>query len=163
DQAEGRGIGSAMITGAEAAQAHPLLDGKAVAAAWDNPLSGRVNPADLTAAYAKGARRRGAKLIESCAPLGIRRHRGRVVGVDTSQGALDADAVVVAAGLWSRNLLRPSGIYLPQWHCEHFYVIAEVTPRLARETPSFVVPEDLLYGREEVGGMMVGFFDENAK
>ena len=71
--------------------------------------------------------------------------------------------VVVAAGLWSRALLRPIGIYLPQWHCEHFYIIAEVVPRLGRETPSFVVPEDLLYGREEVGGMMVGFFDENAK
>ena len=54
-------------------------------------------------------------------------------------------------------------IDLAQWACEHFYVIADVTPRLPRETPSFVAPEDLFYGREEVGGMMVGFFDENAK
>jgi pyruvate dehydrogenase phosphatase regulatory subunit len=70
---------------------------------------------------------------------------------------------VVAAGLWSRGLLRPLDIHLAQWHCEHFYLIAEVSPRLARETPSFVAPEDLLYGREEVGGMLVGFFDENAR
>ena len=54
-------------------------------------------------------------------------------------------------------------IHLAQWACEHFYVIADVTPRLPRETPSFVAPEDLLYGREEVGGMMVGAFDEDAK
>jgi hypothetical protein len=38
-----------------------------------------------------------------------------------------------------------------------------VTPRLTRAVPSFVAPEDLVYGREEVGGMLVGFFDENAK
>jgi glycine/D-amino acid oxidase-like deaminating enzyme len=163
DQAKKRGIGSRMITGAEAATLHPLLNAKAVTAAWYNPLSGRVNPADLTAAYAKGARQRGAKLIEGCAALDIEVCNGRVTGVNTSQGSLSADVVVVAAGLWSRALLRPIGIYLPQWHCEHFYIIAEVAPRLPRETPSFVVPEDLLYGREEVGGMMVGFFDESAK
>src|SRR6185295_18116541 len=163
DEAGRRGIESRMITGKEAAGLHPLLAADAVTAAWHNPLSGRVNPADLTAAYAKGARQRGAKLIEGCAALDIQVRNGRVTGVNTSQGSLNADVVVVAAGLWSRALLRPIGIYLPQWHCEHFYIIAEVAPRLPRETPSFVVPEDLLYGREEVGGMMVGFFDESAK
>ena len=74
-----------------------------------------------------------------------------------------ADIVVVAAGLWSRLLLEPLGVALAQWPCEHFYVIAEVSPRLPRETPSFVAPDDLIYGREEVGKFLVGFFDENAK
>ena len=162
-QAEQRGIGARMLTGAEAARLHPLLDGGAVAAAWLNPLSGRINPADLTAAYAKGARRHGAEILEGCTVTAIRNRNGRVAGVETTQGTFAADTVVVAAGLWSRGLLGPLGIPLAQWHCEHFYVIAEVSPRLARETPSFVVPEDLLYGREEVGGLLVGFFDENAR
>jgi 4-methylaminobutanoate oxidase (formaldehyde-forming) len=140
-----------------------MLDAGAVAAAWFNPLSGRVNPADLTAAYAKAARRHEAHILEGCAATAIRVRSGRVAGVETSQGTIEADAVVVTAGLWSRSLLRPLDIPLAQWHCEHFYLIADVSPRLARETPSFVAPEDLLYGREEVGGMLVGFFDENAK
>src|SRR5262249_9222331 len=88
---------------------------------------------------------------------------GRVRGVETTSGLIEADAVVVAAGLWSRDLLAAVDIPIAQWACEHFYVIAEVTPHLPRETPSFVCPEDLLYGREEVGGMLVGCFDENAK
>jgi len=163
DQAAARGIAARMITGPEAARLHPLLNGEAVAAAWLNPLSGRINPADLTAAYAKGARGHGAKILEGCAAIAIREQNGRVRGVETSQGIFEADAVVIAAGLWSRSLLRPLGIFLAQWHCEHFYLIADVSPRLARDTPSFVAPEDLLYGREEVGGMMLGFFDENAK
>ena len=163
DEAAARGIGARMLSGEEAARLHPLLNGKAITAAWLNPLSGRVNPADLTAAYAKAARRHGAKIVEQCTAEEILTRNGRVAGIGTSAGEMAADVVIVAAGLWSRGLLAKLGIPLAQWHCEHFYMIAEVTPRLPRETPSFVVPEDLLYGREEVGGMMVGCFDENAK
>ncbi len=163
DEAHRRGVESRMLTGKEAARLHPLLDGNAIAAAWFNPLSGRVNPADLTAAYAKGARRRGVQIIENCKALGLSLRNGRVHGVETSTGPIEADEVVMAAGLWSRGLLAPVGVHLAQWACEHFYLIADVTPRLPRETPSFVAPEDLFYGREEVGGMMVGAFDEDAK
>jgi 4-methylaminobutanoate oxidase (formaldehyde-forming) len=162
-QAAGRGIDSRMITGKEAAGLHPLLAADSIAAAWFNPLSGRVNPADLTAAYAKGARRRGVRILENCRATGLSVHNGRVQGVATAAEPIDADDVVVAAGLWSRGLLTAIGVHLAQWACEHFYVIADVTPRLPRETPSFVAPEDLFYGREEVGGMMVGAFDEDAK
>lgn len=162
-EATRRGMSSRMVTGQEAARLHPLLKAESIAAAWFNPLSGRLNPADLTAAYAKGARRRGVRIVENCKALELSLKNGRVAGVKTSTGQLDADDVVVTAGLWSRGLLTPVGVHLAQWACEHFYVIAEVTPRLPRQTPSFVCPEDLIYGREEVGGMMVGFFDENAK
>jgi len=157
------GIESRMITGKEAAGLHPLLAADAITAAWLNPLSGRVNPADLTAAYAKGARRRGARVVENCRVTGLSVRNGRVRGVETAAETIEADAVVVAAGLWSRGLLAGVDVHLAQWATEHFYVIADVTPRLPRETPSFVAPEDLLYGREEVGGMMVGAFDEDAK
>jgi 4-methylaminobutanoate oxidase (formaldehyde-forming) len=163
EQAADRGIESRMIDGKETAGLHPLLAADAIAAAWFNPLSGRVNPADLTAAYAKGARRRGARIVENCRVTGLAVRAGRVRGVETTAETIEADDVVVAAGLWSRALLAAVGVHLAQWACEHFYVIADVAPRLPRETPSFVAPEDLLYGREEVGGMMVGAFDEDAK
>lgn len=162
-QAAARRIDSRMVTGKEAARLHPLLAGDAIGAAWFNPLSGRVNPADLTAAYAKGARRRGVRILENCRATGLSVRNGRARGVATTTDAIEADDVVVAAGLWSRGLLAAVGVPLAQWACEHFYVIADVTPRLPRETPSFVAPEDLFYGREEVGGMMVGAFDEDAK
>jgi 4-methylaminobutanoate oxidase (formaldehyde-forming) len=163
DGARQRGFESRMVTGKEAARLHPLLNGDAIDAAWFNPLSGRVNPADLTAAYAKAARRRGAQIREKCKVTSLVMRDGRVRGVETTDGRIDADEVVISAGLWSRGLLTPIGVHLAQWACEHFYVIADVTPRLPRETPSFVAPEDLLYGREEVGGMLVGAFDEDAK
>ncbi|MGH7124805.1 MAG: NAD(P)/FAD-dependent oxidoreductase, partial [Stellaceae bacterium] len=158
-----RGVEARWIEPAEAAKLNPLLDPAAVDAIWLNSLSGRLNPADLTAAYASAARIAGAALRETVDISGFSTKAGRVTGVETSEGVLSADLVVVAAGLWSRPLLEPLGIALAQWACEHFYMIADVAPRLARETPSFVAPDELLYGREEVGRFLVGCFDENAK
>ncbi|MER9676927.1 FAD-dependent oxidoreductase [Mesorhizobium sp. M0208] len=158
-----RGIEARMLSREEAGRLHPLLDPASAALFWLNPLSGRVNPADLTAAYARGARQRGARIVENCRATGLEIRSGRIVGVSTSTGPIAADAVVVAGGLWSRLLLASSGIALPQWSVEHFYVIADVTPRLAASTPSILMSERRMYGREEAGGMLVGFFDENAK
>lgn len=39
--------------------------------------------------------------------------QGRIVGVNTDQGVLCADTVVVAAGAWSQTLLAPLGVTLP--------------------------------------------------
>jgi glycine/D-amino acid oxidase-like deaminating enzyme len=162
--AQQRGIASRWLDPEEARALNPLLDPTMVEQGiWLNPLSGRLNPADLTASYASAARRAGARITENMEVLGVGVTAGRVTGVETSDGFVGADIVVAAAGLWSRGLLAPLGVTLAQWPCEHFYLIAEVSPRLARETPSFVAPDDLIYGREEVGKFLVGCFDENAK
>src|SRR6185295_18633157 len=91
EQAADRGIESRMISGKETAGLHPLLAAVAIAAAWFNPLSGRVNPADLTAAYAKGARRRGARIVENCRVTGLAVRAGRVRGVETTAETIEAD------------------------------------------------------------------------
>jgi 4-methylaminobutanoate oxidase (formaldehyde-forming) len=161
--ARDRGIEARWIAPGEAAQLNPLLDSAAVEAVWLNSLSGRLNPADLTAAYASAARQAGALIRETVEVSALSTAGGRVIGVETDQGPVTADTVIVAAGLWSRPLLEPLGIALAQWACEHFYLIADVSPRLARETPSFVAPDELLYGREEVGRFLIGCFDENAR
>jgi 4-methylaminobutanoate oxidase (formaldehyde-forming) len=161
--AKGKGIDARWLERGEAQALNPLLDASKVEAVWFNSLSGRLNPADLTAAYAGAARAAGARILENQEVLRLSLTGGRMSGIDTSEGFIEADAVVVASGLWSRGLLAPLDVMLPQWPCEHFYVIATVSPRLKRETPSFVAPDDLIYGREEVGGFLVGFFDEDAK
>lgn len=158
-----RGVATRWLKPQEARELHPLLVPDGLAGIWFNPYSGRVNPADLTAAYAKAARASGAEVHENIAVMHLLVDSGRVIGVQTESGRVDADVVVVAAGLWSQPLLAKSGIHLAQWPCEHFYVIASMNPPLSRQTPSFVAPDALIYGREEVGGFLVGFFDEGAK
>jgi len=159
---EERGYGSQILTADEAAKHHPLLDPSAIAGAWLNGLSGRLDPAGLTAAYAGAARKRGVTIREACAVTGITTNNDNVTGVETSEGTAPADTVVVCGGLWSRRVLACCGVALPQWGCEHFYVIARVDPALDRTTPSFVSADYLVYGREEVGGMLLGCFDVDA-
>lgn len=163
ETAQARGIETRLLAPSEAADLHPLLKADTVAGAWFNPMSGRVNPADLTAAYARAAKRDGARIVENCRVTEVVADDGRVAAVETSEGRQAADAVVVCGGLWSRPLLARLGVALPQLGCEHFYVIAQPEDRLARDTPSFICPENLIYGREEVGGFLVGCFDEDAK
>ncbi|MBT6206348.1 MAG: FAD-binding oxidoreductase [Alphaproteobacteria bacterium] len=145
-----------------AAERHPLLHGDRLAGAWFNSRSGRVNPADLTAAYARAARRRGVTIREGCNVTGLDIRNGRVKKVCTDDDDIEVDDVVICCGLWSRRLLSQLGLLLPQWGCEHFYVIARTDQRLDRTTPSFVSPNDLIYGREEVGDLLLGCFDEGA-
>ena len=163
EAAGAHGRAGRLLAPHEVRRHHPLAEAGAIAGAWLNPLSGRLNPADLVAAWARGARRRGARIEEHCRVEAIGVQGGRVTGVETSRGRFEADAVVVAAGLWTRGLLAGIGVPVAHGACEHFYAIAEPRPALSRETPSFVCPEDLIYGREEVGGFLVGFFDRDAK
>lgn len=72
--------------------------------------------------------------IETRRPVtGLRVHGGRVVGVDTAHGPVDAGTVVLAAGAWTNQLLEPHGAYLP--------AVPQVTSRIVTEP--FGIPETL--------------------
>ena len=47
---------------------------------------GRVNPVDATTAFAKGARGKGAQIVEGVAATGVTSEGGRVTGVTTDKG-----------------------------------------------------------------------------
>jgi glycine/D-amino acid oxidase-like deaminating enzyme len=162
EEAARRGYAARWLEPAEARRLNPLIEPSVTAGIWFNPFSGRLNPADLTAAFAKGARMKGARIEEGTVVERLVTRGDRISGVETSRGPIAADVVVVAAGLWSRNLVAPLGCHLAQWPCEHMYLIADVSPPLDRQTPSFVAPDCLAYGREEVGSWLIGFFDEDA-
>ena len=161
--AEACGRGGILLEAGDVSRHHPLAEADGITGAWLNPLSGRLNPADLVAAYARAARRRGVHIEERCTVRGLVVRGDRACGVETDKGSFEADEVVITAGLWTRGLLAGADIRAAHGACEHFYAIAAPAPSLPRETPSFICPEDLIYGREEVGGFLVGFFDRNAK
>jgi len=50
---------------------------------------------------------------EQCAVSGFIRDGGRITGVQTAQGDMHADQVVLAAGAWSGELMKTLGIELP--------------------------------------------------
>jgi glycine/D-amino acid oxidase-like deaminating enzyme len=78
------------------------------------PSDGQANPHLVTAAFARAAQDRGARVLEDCAVSGIVAAGDRVLGVVTERGTIAADTVIVAAGAWSARLVRPLGVKFPQ-------------------------------------------------
>jgi glycine cleavage system aminomethyltransferase T/glycine/D-amino acid oxidase-like deaminating enzyme len=119
---------------------------------------GRVNPVDATMAMAKGARMQGAKIIEGCSAFGITKKNGRVTGVKTNLGEIQAEYVVNCAGMWARQFGELAGVNIPNQAAEHYYLITEAI----KDMPSMPVLEDpSCYGyyREEMDGLMIGLFE----
>ena len=55
----------------------------------------------------------GSKVMDSCSVIEIVMAGGRVTGVDTTEGFVEGDEVIVAAGVSSGGLLAPLGYRLP--------------------------------------------------
>jgi 4-methylaminobutanoate oxidase (formaldehyde-forming) len=157
------GVDIEIIDPAEVKRKFPLMrTDDLVGAAW-SPGDGRVNPTDITSAYMRVARQRGARLVEETKVTGFAIESGRVTGVETDKGRIACESVVLAAGLWSRRIGAMAGVGVPLHAVEHFYVLTKPIEGVTPDLPVFRDPDALIYGREEVGGLLVGCFDRNAK
>ena len=83
----------------------------------------------------KGARMGGAKVLENVKVTAIHQDKGRVTGVATDQGDIAAEYVVLAAGMWSRELGRDAGVNIPLHACEHFYILTDPVLDLPSDLP----------------------------
>src|SRR5579883_1951609 len=125
------------------------------------PSDARVNATDAVFAFAAAAKARGMRIRNETAATAIVTRDGRVCGIATTTGMIDCEAVVVAAGLWSREILATCGYNAPLYALEHQYLITE-PQGIERNLPLFLSYDDQLYGREEVGGLMIGSLDDHA-
>ena len=127
------------------------------------PKDGQVNPIDVTQALASGARSRGARIFENTKVTRIIVEKGKAVGVETASGTVMADKIVIASGMWSRELGRAIGVNIPLHACEHFYIVSEPIAELPRNMPVVRVPDECTYYKEDAGKLMVGAFEPKAK
>jgi glycine/D-amino acid oxidase-like deaminating enzyme len=107
------GIDTRVVAPADLGAILPGVETRDVgAAAWE-PDSGFADPSATAFAFAEGARRRGAAIETGVEVQRIVVAGGRVQGVDTAAGRIEAPVVVVAAGAWSTPLLSPLGLDYP--------------------------------------------------
>jgi sarcosine oxidase subunit beta len=81
-------------------------------AAWE-PESGYSNPADVVEGFRRRAQELGARILQWTTVTALVRSGGRLTGVQTSAGRIDAAAVVVAAGAWTPRLCATIGVEVP--------------------------------------------------
>lgn len=156
------GIEVHEISPAEAALKFPIGNFSNTIAAFWYPQEGRTNPVDTTMALAKGARSRGARIVEGVSATEILTENGCAVGVRTASGDIRAQHVVIAAGMWSRQIGARAGITLPLQAAEHYYLLTDQIDGVTRDLPLLEDPHSYAYFREEVGGLLVGLFEHDA-
>src|SRR5690349_24474764 len=127
------------------------------------PGDGKVNPADLTQSLARGARQRGARIAERVRVTGFSAADGRVTGVRTDHGDVEAEVVVNCAGQWAKALGDLAGVTVPLHSAEHFYVVTDQLEGTHPDLPILRDPDGYTYFKEEVGGLVVGGFEPVAK
>ena len=157
------GIEVQLITPREAGDLYPVMRTDDLQGAIWIPGDGKANPADLCMSLAKGARLRGAKLLEGVEVTGVLTAKGRIIGVQTAQGEVRCDTLVNCAGQWARQFGVLAGVNVPLYSAEHFYI---VTGRIEGVHPMLPVmrdPDGFIYYKEEVGGLVMGGFEPQAK
>jgi glycine cleavage system aminomethyltransferase T/glycine/D-amino acid oxidase-like deaminating enzyme len=144
----------------------PMRVDDLVGAIW-LPGDGKVNPADLTQSLARGARSGGARVVEGVRVTGFQVLEGpagrRVTGVETDDGHVECEVVVNCAGQWAKALGDMAGVTLPMHSAEHFYVVTEHVDGTHPDLPIMRDPDGWTYFKEEVGGLVVGGFEPDAK
>ena len=128
------------------------------------PTDGTVNPGDAALAFAKGAVDRGARYVPETEVTGfVRDAAGRVTGLETSQGSIEAEIVVLAAGLWTSELARTAGASVALYPAEHVWVMTEEAQGAREEAPFLRDLDAYLYIRHYRGRYLIGAFEPNGK
>jgi glycine cleavage system aminomethyltransferase T/glycine/D-amino acid oxidase-like deaminating enzyme len=157
------GLECELISPAQAGEFYPIMAVGDLAGAIWLPGDGRADPTDLTAALARGARRRGAVIKERTRVTGILTAGPAVCGVRTDDGDVEAEIVVNCAGQWAKQVGAMCGVNVPLHSAEHFYVVTEQIDGVHRDLPILRDPDGYTYFKEEVGGLVVGGFEPKAK
>jgi 4-methylaminobutanoate oxidase (formaldehyde-forming) len=152
-----------IISAEEAKALFPYIDATGLEGAAFIPSDGHVDPASLCQAVAAGARKHGAQIRQGVKVLDFTVENGRITEVHTSEGIWQAENVVMASGMWSRELGAKLGIHVPACAVEHQYIVTEPLPDidLVKGLPTLRDPERLVYYKPDAGGrLVIGGYEE---
>ncbi len=162
------GVECHLISPQEALDKYPIIRADDLTGAIWLPGDGKANPADLCMSLAKGARNRGVKIVEGVEVLGVRIENGCAVGVnirgaDGADHTIRCEVLVNCAGQWARQFGALAGVNVPLFSAEHFYIVTGRIDGVHPMLPVMRDPDGLIYYKEEVGGLVMGGFEMQAK
>ncbi|MDF2824592.1 MAG: hypothetical protein K0R68_2000, partial [Mycobacterium sp.] len=157
------GMECELLTPEQALEHYPVMRVDDLVGAIWLPGDGKANPTDLTMALAKGARNRGTRVFEKTRVLDVLTEDGRVKGVRTDAGDIASEIVVNCAGQWAKQIGAMAGVNVPLHSAEHFYVVSEAIAGVHPDLPILRDPDGYTYFKEEVGGLVIGGFEPEAK
>jgi sarcosine dehydrogenase len=159
------GLPMDIISPRRAQELFPLMSTTDVLAAAFLPTDGYIDPASVTMAIARGARMRGARIIEDTRVERLTVDGRRVTTVHTANGDITAEMVVNAAGMWGMEVGRVAGARIPAVAVEHQYLLSGpiegYTPVELGKMPTMRDPDHLVYYKPDGPGILVGGYEHD--
>jgi glycine/D-amino acid oxidase-like deaminating enzyme len=159
------GLPMDLISPAEAQARFPLMSTEGVLGGVWLPTDGWLDPSGLAQALAAGARARGASIRTGTRVVAIGTDRGRVTGVTVEhrgeRSEIRADIVVNAGGMFAPEIGRLVGVVVPIIPMAHQYLFTEPMAGVHAGLPQLRDPDNLVYFREEVGGLCMGGYERD--
>jgi sarcosine oxidase subunit beta len=159
------GVEVEWLNAGDAARLAPGLNADGVLAATFCRRDGIADPSGVTMGFAKAAQAAGVVILRETEVTGIRTSGGRVSGVDTSRGQIDAPVVVNAAGPHARATGRMAGLDVPVDPYRRHIFIANPPATGRWDVPTsriMVIDFDTtFYFHREGAGVLFGMGDRN--
>ncbi|MGD9703444.1 MAG: FAD-dependent oxidoreductase [Acidimicrobiia bacterium] len=153
------GLPMEIVSARQAQQLFPLMSTEDVLAAAFLPTDGYIDPASVTQALARGARSRGARIVEDTRVTSITVDGRRATSVHTDRGDIDCELVVNAGGMWGLEIGRMVGARVPAIAVEHQYVLTGPIEDMPRGMPTLRDPDHLVYYKPDGQGLLIGGYE----
>ncbi|TMB80772.1 MAG: FAD-dependent oxidoreductase [Chloroflexi bacterium] len=163
-RARGIGLDADLVSAEEAARLMPVISTDALYGAVWMPGDGHLDPHTATHALAAAARKLGARVLTHRRATGIElSDTGAVRAVNTDHGGIETEVVVVAGGIWGPQIAAMAGAYIVSTPVDHQHaaLLAVHGHEIAHDMPCFRDPDNLIYGKPESGGMVLGGYEAN--
>lgn len=165
-RAKGIGMDVEIISPAEALKIMPQLSPKDLYGAIYLPRDGHLDPYTTTTNMARLVREMGCEVVTNTRVTGIKlTPKGEVSEVVTTRGSIKCEHVINATGLWGPRLAAMAGLHLPTTPVDHQHIALKAVPgnEFPHSTPCLRDPDNLVYMREEQGGLVIGGYEPNPK
>lgn len=159
DVAEQQGVRTEMLDDERFKEVWPLASTDGILGSLLLPDDGYLNPGHAAIAFAKMAHARGVRIREGVAVYKVLHEDGKTTGIETSKGAVACDRVILACGLWTRELAATAGVRVPLYPAEHVHVRSHAIEGAVPELPVFRDLDNSYYVRPEAGHLLVGAFE----
>jgi glycine cleavage system aminomethyltransferase T/glycine/D-amino acid oxidase-like deaminating enzyme len=158
------GLPLELLSAQEAQDLFPLMVTDGVRCASYLPTDGYLDPSQLTYALIEGARAAGHRVFTHTRVHGIAVADGRVRGVTTEWGDIEAEIVVNAGGMFAAEIGRMAGVRVPVIPFAHEYLVTQPFRDRApgEHLPTLRDPDLLVYYREEGAGLVMGGYERHS-
>jgi len=163
-RARGIGLDVELISAEESARLMPAITTRSLHGAVWVPSDGHLDPHTATHALAAAARKLGATILTQHRVTGIElTDKGAVKAVQTDAGRIEAEVIVIAGGIWAPQIAAMAGAFMVSTPVDHQHAALLAVPghELPHDMPCFRDPDNLIYGKSEAGGVVLGGYEAN--